>query len=182
MIQNREEYFHIGILHNFQQLRRISLKAVLVSAHPPLQTHAINPPSTCVNIAYRKVTSTSEKQYKVTTQRVSKSHSFDEAPRYVETDDSYALCCLFLRTEVEISSCWINSTSTADAKINKHSLMNGKIQIQWQSAKSNQEGNSFSCIYLQALCWWDFFFFFFHRITSNSFCPIFCSGAGRILA
>ena len=94
--------------------------------------------------------------------------------------------CFRADTELRLARTVLNS-GTAYARINKHSLITGKIQIQWQSAKSNQEGNSFSCIYLQTLCWWDFFsllllllllllFFFFlflHRITSNSFLPYF---------
>lgn len=55
--------------------------------------------------------------------------------RYVEPDASIALCCLFLLTDWDV---YIRSNTT-DAKINKHSLTNCKIQIPWQSAKSNQE-------------------------------------------
>lgn len=72
---------------------------------------------------------------------------------------------------VEISSYKL---PTADAQINKHSLMNGKAQIQWQSAKSNQEETAphvSICRFQQTLLMR--IFFSLRRITSNSFCPIF---------
>lgn len=99
------------------------------------------------------------------------SQILDVVVWYVGADDSYALCCLFLHTDLKLAH--LNS-STTDAKINKHSLMNGKIQIQWQSAKSNQEETASHvsvCRLQQTLLMR--IFFSFHRMTSNSFCPIF---------
>lgn len=57
-------------------------------------------------------------------------------------------------------------------KINKHSLTNCKIQILWQSAKSNQEETAplvSVCGLQQTLLMR--FFFFFHQICSHSFLP-----------
>lgn len=52
-----------------------------------------------VNIIYRKVALDLKNNVKLL-QSVSESDSLDVVVRYVETDDSYALCCLFLHTQL----------------------------------------------------------------------------------
>lgn len=108
------------------------LKVILISLQPPLKTPTIEPPGINVTVTCRKATFSLKKLL----HSASKSASFDVVARRVETDDSSALCCSFPRAQLRLAH--VNS-NTADAKINKHSLMSGKIQIQWQSAKSNEE-------------------------------------------
>lgn len=80
------------------------------------------------------------------------TQSVSMEPTYVEMDESFAPCCRFLRTGFTV---YIYSIA-ADARINKHSLTNGKTRIQWQVSKIKSSGNSFSCI-SSRLSWWDIF-------------------------
>lgn len=111
----------------------------------------------------------------------SPSSTFAIAARYVEADASIALCCLWVLTDWSFSI----RSSTTDAKINKHSLTNCKIQILWQSAKSNQEETAplVSVCGLQQTLLMRFFFFPSTKyVPIHFFPPIFLQSSVHTLA